>query len=209
MTTPQVLLEARTASAEELLGSAATLLLQVPVVEVVYDTDDRYAVLADRFRDRVRPARELRPAGPVLVVSGRVALAGGAVQRLAADVAGPGRCATRVLVPDLALEDQVTCWSRDWVAGYAGTLEELVGATLAFDRHRLPVDSPRARRWVRADLVGAVAVDTLDEDPVRWARRTGRELSLDRAVRAARVPAGAVRRSAARWTQRRRHAAGG
>lgn len=205
MTSVQVLLQARTAAARELVGSAATLLTQVPTLEVVCDTEEQFGILADRFAERVLPARELRPEQDVLVVSGRVALAVGAVQRLVADVAETGRSATRVLVPGLTIEDQVTCWSREWLQTYAGSVDELVGAGLGFDRQRMPLDSPLARRWVRADQVGAVAVDSLTEDPLRWARRVGRELAVERAVRAARLPAGAARRTVSRWSQRRQH----
>lgn len=203
----QVVLDARGAEPSELTTAAATLLAAVPGLEVLGARDDQVALLRERSGDRVLPldARSgtLRRDVPVLVAPARAAYARGAVRRLLADLATPGRCLTCVLVPGSEVGARLACWAADWLTGWSGTLSELVDADLDFDRRHLPPGSPVARAWLRADVVGIAPAASVGEDPDRWARRTGLALDRDAAVAAARAPLGAARRRASRWRQRR------
>ena len=207
----QVLLDPRGVTDEELRASVSTLLLQVPTVELVHPKQTRLESLTARFGRRVTRAGQLRTDVPVLVASGRVCFASCCVRRILAEVSTPGRLLTRVLIPHApVVEGQVTCWSPQWIAGYAGTLEGLVDADLDFDREHLPGRSSVVRSWIRADAVGVALASTVGEgreDPQRWSRRVGRELVLQELVAGARAPAGALRRRIDRSEQRRRYAA--
>jgi hypothetical protein len=203
----QVLLDARGRSVEELSVSIRTLLAQVRAVELVHVDDEVLTAVAGRSGGAVTRARQLRRGASVLVVPGSAALARGAVRRVLADLAVPGRRLTCVLVPGDLAGLRVACWSAGWVAGYGGTVEELVDAGLAFDRDHLPAGSPTARAWLRADHVGVAAVDDVGPRPGRWAWRAGAALGRDTAVRAARAPLGTARRRLARRRQRRRQQA--
>lgn len=207
MTDLQVLLDAHGTGPQELSTAAATLLASVPGVELVRATAGQADLLAGRFGGRVLPT-DLRTAPvrrevPVLVASGRAAYARGAVRRVLADLATPGRLLTCVLVPGDDVGQRLACWSPEWLGGYAGTLEDLVGADLDFDRRHLPAGSPVARAWLRADAVGLARAQDVAEDPAGWARTTGLRLERDAAVAAVRAPLGAARRRASRWRQRR------
>lgn len=208
MTDPQVLIDPRGATEQELRTSIATLLHQVPGVELVDPTPSQLAGLTDHFGARVRPAGALRPDVPVLVGSGRVCWAAGSVRRILADLAIPGRSLTRVVVHGLPVpEGQVACWAPDWVAGFTGTPAELARVDLGFDRAHLPRRSPVARSWLRADAVGVALVSDV-EDVRRWSRRTSLLLTGQRLAASVRAPLGALRRRVRRWGQRRRHEAG-
>lgn len=203
MTHVQVLLDCRGATPEELAATAATLLAEVAVVEVVQAEGGTLAALTDRFGDRVRRARTLRRDVPVLVAPRGALFARGSVRRVLADVARPGRCLTCVLVPGAQQLTRVTCWAPAWLADYRGTVEELVGADLAFDRRVLPPRSPAARAWLRADVVGVASTSDVQGDVGRWARRAGVGLRGRHLVSSVRSPLGVVRRRLGRRRQRR------
>jgi hypothetical protein len=203
----QVLLDARRRGVEELAASLRTVLSQVPAVEVVHADEGVLAALADRFGGRVAPARQLRRDAHILVVPGSAALARGAVRRLLADLAVPGRRLTCVLVPGDHGGLRVACWSAGWAAGYAGTVEELVDAGLAFDRDHLPTGSATARAWLRADQVGVAPAHDVGARAGRWAWGAGAALGRDAAVARLRAPLGTARRRIARRRQRRRQQA--
>ncbi|AXH96757.1 hypothetical protein [Ornithinimicrobium avium] len=180
----QVVLDGRGARPEERAVAAATLLAQVD------------QTLLD-------PATaSLRRDIPLLVVPGRAALARGAVRRVLADLATPGRCLTCVLLPGDGLL-RVAAWAPRWLADWQGSLADLVDADLAFDREHLPTGSPLARAWLRADAVGVSAAADVGADPAGWARRTGLLLDRDAVVASVRAPLGAARRRMARRGQRR------
>lgn len=205
MTHPQVLIDPRGATEQELRASVATLLDQVAGVELVDPSPTQLSDLTGRFGERVRAAGPTRPGAPVLIGSGRVCWARGAVRRILADLATPGRSLTRVHVPDLPVaEGQIACWAPGWVRGFAGTPAELSRVDLGFDRDRLPRTSPVVRSWVRAEAVGVALVSQVGADPRRWSRRTGLQLDGQRLVAAVRAPLGAVRRRIRRRGQRRR-----
>ncbi len=209
VTDPQVLIDPRGATAQELRTSVATLLDQVPEVELVNPSPSQLTDLTGHVGERVRVAGSIHPDRPVLVGSGTVCWASGAVRRLLADLATPGRSLTRVVVPGLPVaEGQVACWAPGWVADFTGTPAELARVDLAFDRDHLPRTSPVVRSWLRADAVGIALVAEIDEDPRRWARRTGLRLSGQRIASSVRAPLGALRRRVRRRGQRRRLGAG-
>lgn len=209
VTDPQVLIDPRGATEQELRTSVATLLDQVPGVELVDPTPTQLADLTDRFGARVRPADAVRSDVPVLVGSGRVCWAAGAVRRILADLATPGRSLTRVVVHGLPVsEGQVACWAPRWVAGFTGTAADLARVDLGFDRDHLPRTSPVVRSWLRADAVGVTLVSDVGEDARRWSRRTGLLLTGQRLAASVRAPLGALRRRVRRRSQRRRHEAG-
>lgn len=206
MTDAEVLLDVRGADRAELTVAATTLLKCVPGIGVVHADQEQQTVLTERFADRVTfPDLRTAPVPrevPLLVASARTAYARGAVRRLLADLATPGRCLSAVLVPGEPVGSRVAGWAPSWLRDYAGTLEELVNADLAFDRAHLPASSPLARAWLRGDAVGIVRAGSVDGDPDRWGRRVGLLLERDAAVARVRAPLGAVRRRAARWRQR-------
>ncbi|WP_435201162.1 hypothetical protein [Janibacter sp. GS2] len=204
----QVLLDPRGVTGEELRAGVGTLLTQVPAVELVHPTRVQSADLTGRFGSRVISAVRLRTDVPVLVTSGDVCFASGAVRRVLAELDTPGRSLTRILLSDSpVVVGQVACWAPQWLSGYSGTVEGLVEADLDFDREHLSRTSSVVRSWVRADAVGMAPASTVGEDPQRWSRRTGRALVVQDVLTVARAPAGAVRRRLERSGQRRRYAA--
>ena len=208
MTDLQVLLDARGATDQDLRASVSTLLRQVSTVEIVHADETRLADLMDRFGSRVGPAERVRANVPVLVASARVCFAAGAVRRILADLSTTGRALTRVLLEDLpAAQGQIACWAPQWLAGYGGSLGDLVAADLDFDREHLSHESPVIRSWISADAVGVALAATVGEDPERWARRTGRVRGREELIAAVRAPAGVARRRLGRRMQRRRSAA--
>lgn len=209
MTDPQVLIDPRGATEQELRTSVATLLDQVHHVQLVDPAPDQLADLTRRHGARVTLADVLRTDVPVLVGSGRVCWASGAVRRVLADLATPGRSLTRVVVDGLpVLEGQVACWSPRWTAGFTGSPAELARVDLAFDRDHLPRTSPVVRSWLRADAVGVALVADVGEDARRWSRRTGLALAGEHLAATVRAPLGTLRRRVRRRGQRRRHEAG-
>lgn len=208
MTDLQVLLDPRGATQQELSAGVATLLAQVPHVEVVGPTHAQLADLLRRFGSRVSRAGHLRAGVPVLVTSGRVCWGAGSVRRVLKELATPGRSLTRVLVPGLpAGQGQVACWSAQWLDGFAGSVVDLVDADLAFDRIHLSRESPLARSWVRADVIGlAPATEVGTGDVGRWSRLTGVALARQELVASLRAPLGAARRRLTRRRQRARAA---
>lgn len=200
-----MLLDVRGASPDELSASLGTLLPAVPAVELVHVGDDQLTELSARFPGRVSRAAAVRRTGSVLVTNGRVAYARGAVRRILADLRSPGRCVTRVLVPGLPHDLQVTAWAAGWLVDHPASPEELAGAGPDFDRAHLSAESPVVRAWVRADAVGVALVGTTGSDAAAWSTRVGLELGRDALLAAVRTPAGALRRRVSRGRQRRRH----
>lgn len=204
----QVLLDPRGATSAQLRTSVGTLLDQVPAVELVGASDDQLTELAEIFGSRTLPAQRLRHGVPVLVTSGQVCFAAGAVRRIVKQLRMPGRLLTRVLVPQRpSVAGQVACWGPTWSSGYSGTLEQLIDADLDFDREHLSRESSLARLWIRADEVGVALVSAVGPDPRQWSRRVERDLRRQDLLALTRAPAGAVRRRFDRRAQRRRYAA--
>lgn len=208
MTDPQVLIDPRGATGQELRTSVASLLDQVPDVEVVNPSPSQLTDLSGHFGERVQVAGSIHPDRPVLVGSGKVCWSSGAVRRVLADLATPGRSLTRVVVHGLPVsEGQIACWAPGWTADFTGTPAELARVDLDFDRAHLPRSSPVARSWLRADAVGVALVAEVGGNPRRWARRTGLQLSGQRLAASVRAPLGALRRRVRRRGQRRRYEA--
>lgn len=206
----QVLLDARGATPEEVATAAGTLLGSVPQLQVVRADEAQTALLTARFGERTPGLQlgtgRLRRDVPLLVAPGTAAYARGAVRRVLADLATPGRCLTCVLVPGQDVGPRVACWAPGWLSGYAGTLADLVEADLAFDREHLPAGSPVARSWLRADAVGVVPAAEVGAEGDAWSRRTGLRLDRDAVIASVRAPLGSARRRAARRRQRRAQA---
>lgn len=201
----QVLLDGRGAGLDDVLLSAARLRRSSRPVEVVNTPKPTWKALRGAFGASVVPTAGLRRDVPLVVVSGRVALASGAVRRLVAHSDVRGRCVTRVLVPGLNEAQQVTCWSTAWLKSYGGDVADLLDADLAFDREHLPPGSPTARSWVLADQIGVSVVEDIGGRTAMWARSTGMRLDLGRLWgTSVRGPAGSVKRRLARKRQRRR-----
>lgn len=206
MTDPQVLIDPRGTAPAELVTGVRTILREVQSVELVHPDLEQVVLLEEAFPGRVTRALALRPAVPVLVVPGGVALARRAVGRILSDLATPGRALTAVLVPGERMR-RVACWSPAWLSGFPGTLEDLVGADLAFDRSHLAHGSTTARSWLRADSVGVAQARDVGDRPMAWALMTGVRLSGEAGVARLRAPLGVVRRRVARRRQRRQQAA--
>lgn len=209
----QVLLDGRGARPEELAIAAVTLLATVPRASAPHvgllGTGAVRALqhrLGERLRELDPATAPLRRHVPLIVVPGRAAIACGAVRRLLADLATPGRCLTCVLVPGGDGTDRLACWAPRWLGDWAGSLPDLLDADLAFDREHLPAGSPVARAWLRPDAVGVASATAVGADPEGWARRTGLLLDRDAAVASVRAPLGAVRRRVSRARQRRSRA---
>lgn len=200
----QVLLDPRGVTSKEMFASVGTLLGQVPHVEVVEPTDSQIADLLRRFDSRVSRASCPRAGVPVLVTSGHLCWAAGSVRRVLKDLATPGRSLTRVLVPGLpAAEGQAACWGPQWLAGFTGSVTDLVDADLAFDRDHLPRASPLARSWVRADAIGLAPVAEVGADSAqRWSRMAGLDLARQELLASVRAPLGSARRRLGRRRQR-------
>lgn len=142
----------------------------------------------------------------VLVVTGPVVFARGALARIRAQLDEPGRAVVRVLVPG---EDpaSVALWSGEWIARAGVDAESLMSGGLDIDRKQLPHDDPRARAWVRADDVGIARCT----DPGRaagWSRREGVQLSLRRVLTSLRSLLGQAKRRRHLARQRRQHEKG-
>jgi len=200
----QVVLNAGGVSAEELAASVSSLLPSVDRLEVAHTDVASLSVLSERFGAAVGPLDSLRPDLPLLVVPARVAFAFGAVRRLVSHTQVPGRCVTRVFLPELSEAEHLACWSSSFLRLYDGSLSSLVNAGVSFDRRHLSHSSPRARSWLPAHSVGVAMVSDTGDDLERWSRRTGVTLDARRVWGSAvRGPAGGVRRRLVRRRHRR------
>lgn len=200
----QVLLDGRGADPQEAAACVGTLLRAVQRVELMHTPDPTRLVLNDRYGASVRPAQQARSDVPVMVTSPRVVFASGALRRIVKNALVDGRVVTRLFIPGLSEDEQVTCWSPVWLRSYEGGVTDLLDAGFAFDRAHLPHGSPTARSWVRADEVGVSLSSDVEGKVVVWAARTGAELDARRWWgESVRAPAGAAKRRLARRRQRR------
>lgn len=198
------------ASAAELSATLSSLVGQVSAVQLVATTPDDVgtapaddALLPASVERLVRSSVHPDAVERVLVVPAGVVLARGAVARLTARAAAPGRVVTRVLVPGLAAERPLALWRGDWVRGAGLDAGSIATAGVELDRERLDHGDPRVRSWVPADEVGAALVPQTGPSLARWSWRTGARLSVRSRVAVVRSRLGQLRRSRALGKQRR------
>ena len=202
---PPVLAVVHRGSAPEadLLATLSSLAGQVTAVRLVGATPDDGASLPERFARLVRSSVDPDAVELVLVVPAGVVLARGAVARLAARAAVPGRAVTRVLLPDLGAERPVAAWRGDWVRSAGLGADVLATAGVEVDRERLDHADPRARAWVPADEIGAALVSQCGPSLARWSWRTGTRLAVRSRIADVRSRLGQLRRARALRKQRR------
>lgn len=204
MVNVQVVLDGSGADLAETLACVGSLLRSVPQVEFVRTPDETRRALRDRHIGSVRPADSVRQDAPLLITSGHVVFAAGAVRQIVRHTQVPGRVVTRVFIPGLPEGAHVTCWSSTWVSAHVAHPSELLDAGLIYDAKHLPPGSPTTRSWVRGDELGVSLRDEVSGKVSIWAARTGAALYAQRWWgQSVRAPAGATKRRLARRRQRR------